>query len=121
MSKKSVNDHNMIIETEEVCFGTTRQACTSVAEIRVGRYGRKWFLGLSMNLPHEGFGRGVKAIESERNPAFASREEAIEAGKNEAIAWLSSRVSKGELLETHEAIALKCIQEIESSKQLSLF
>lgn len=117
----TVNDCNMIIDAETVAFGTQKNYIIPTAEIRVGEHKGKWFLGLSLSLPLEGSSRGVSIAENEYNPAYATKEDAIEQGKREALRWLHGRVSKHRVPDSHQLIAMQAIKEIERSNQMSLF
>ena len=116
-----INEHNMHMDPITINFGTRKGYAISVVEIRVGEHNGKWFLGLSINLPNEGTGRGVSVSESKYNPAFKDQDEAIEAGKRSALSWLQTRVDDEHCRSSDKEVAKQAIQEIKASNQLTLF
>jgi hypothetical protein len=116
-----VNEHGIVMDPEIIAFGKRRDYAIPTAEIRVAEHEGKWFLALSMMLPHEGSGRGCSVNESEYNPAYPTRDSAVEAGKRKAISWLTQRMDRPTMAESHRLLAQQCIEEIEDSNQMELF
>lgn len=116
-----INEHGIVMDPEIIQFGKRQNYAIPTAEIRVAEHEGKWFMALSMMLPHEGSGRGCSVCESKYNPAFSTRDSAVEHGKREAISWLTQRMDRPTMVEGHKVIAKQCIDEIEDSNQMELF
>lgn len=120
----TVNDCNIVVDADKIVFGKRKGYCIPTIEIKVAEHKGRWFMALSGQLPHEGFGRGVSITEGDYNPSYASRDSAVEQGKKQALDWLHGRVAyyeKHGRPESHIQCALTAIQEIEESCQLTLF
>jgi hypothetical protein len=116
-----VNEHGIVMDPEIIQFGKRRDYAIPTAEIRVAEHEGKWFMALSMMLPYEGSSSGCSVCESKYNPAYSTRDIAVEAGKREAIRWLTQRIFSVSTRESHKTQAQQCIDEIENSNQMELF
>ena len=116
-----INEHGIALDTEILEFGKRRDYAIPTVEVRVAEHEGKWYMALSMMLPHEGSSRGCSVNESKYNPAFPSRDSAVEEGKRQAIAWLTQRMAREQMPDSHRVIGQQAIDEIEDSNQMELF
>lgn len=76
-----INDHGVIEGCESIVFGERHNAA-----VKVGEHEGRWYYATSVSLPT--CGHGYAPGPKWKNPSFATRQEAVDAGKEELVTSL---------------------------------